>query len=139
MKKTVEMRASVDKGPLCYTVDLPWIAMTILHQLVMRLKGWYMKTLIALVWNGITKLYLDFRGAQGKTIGGVYVSIAFLLRIHQDFYALRKFWVSCFLPHFLIVQCSVSLSKCICLLSISKLLFFAQLLLLQWRKVNCLC
>jgi hypothetical protein len=41
------IRASVDKGPLCYTVDLPWIVMTISHQLVMRLKGWYMKTLIA--------------------------------------------------------------------------------------------
>jgi hypothetical protein len=75
MKKTVEMRASVDKGPLCYTVDLPrivmtiarqqvmrasvnngplcytvdlpWIVMTISHQLVMTLRGWYMKTLIA--------------------------------------------------------------------------------------------
>jgi hypothetical protein len=29
-------------------------------------------------------------GAQDKTIGGVYVSIAFRLRIQQGFYALRK-------------------------------------------------
>jgi hypothetical protein len=41
------IRASVDKGRLCYTVDLGWIVMSISHRLVMRLKGWYMKTLIA--------------------------------------------------------------------------------------------